>query len=162
MVVDQIANEMVIASLVEHTNNVSKLASELGYKPILIMNALYKGELFKKFKYDSKKDIITISEDLEVEKLAVTESLSDLRAQVEEFIGNMNALEKDMTVDELRMFIPGTPELHVRMSIYTSEKLVTYDLKDPKDKKSVYTFVTLKENADKQYGKKQFKSNGKG
>lgn len=162
MVVDQIANELVVASLVKHTNNVSAIASELGYKPLLIVNALYDGDKLGKFKYNSDKDLITIGEEVEVEKLSVTESLSDLRGQIEKFIGHMNALEKDMTLDELQMFLPGTPELHIRMCVYMSQTLTSYELKDPKDKKSVYTFVTLKENADKQYGKKQFKSNGKG
>lgn len=161
MVIDSIANELVIASLVKHTNNVSALASELGYKPLLIMNALYDGDRSGKFKYDSKKDIITIDSEVEAEKLAVTESLSDLREQIEQFIYNINLLEKDMSIEEMQMFLPGTPVLHIKMCIYTSEKLTTYDLADKKDKKSVYTFVTLKENADKQYGKKQFKTNGK-
>lgn len=158
MVIDSIANELVVASLVKHTNNVSALASELGYKPLLIMNALYDGDRSGKFKYNSKKDTITISEDVEVNSLAITESLSDLRQQLEQFIRNINALEKDMVIEELQMFLPGTPELHIKMCIYLSNELTSYELNDPKDKKSVYTFVTLKENADKQYGKKQFKT----
>ena len=98
MVIDSIANELVIASLVKHTNNVSALASELGYKPLLIMNALYHGDRSGKFKYDSKKDIITIDSEVEAEKLAVTESLSDLREQIEQFIYNINLLEKDISI----------------------------------------------------------------
>lgn len=155
--IDQIANELIIASQIEHTNEVSKLAEKLGYQPILIMNALYAGEKTGKFKFIAKKDIIKIDGDVTVADLAVTDGLSDSREQVELFIANLNDLEKDIWVDELHhSFIPGLAELHLKIAIYTSPKLTTYELSDPKDKESKYEFVTLVENADKQFGKKQF------
>ena len=70
-------------------------------------------------------------------------------------MGYTNRRETDMTIDELGVLLGGTPELHIKMAIATSPLLATYELTAPKDKKSVYTFVSLKENADKQWGKKQ-------
>lgn len=155
--IDQIANELIIASQIKHTNSVSALATDLGYQPILIMNALYAGEKAGKFSYIQKKDIIIIGEDVNVDSLDITDGLRDSREQVEIFFANLNDHEKDMWVDELHHnFISALPELHLQIAIHTSKKLATYELADPKDKKSKYTFITLKENLDKQWGKKQF------
>lgn len=160
--VDEIANELIIASQVEHTNQVSKLAEKLGYQPILIMNALYAGEKVGKFTFVPKKDIIKIDGDVDIANLAVTTGLSESREQVEQFIANINEEEKDMWIDELHhSFIPGLPETHLKIVVFTSPKLATYKLTDPKDKESTYEFVTLKENAAKQFGKKQFDTSKK-
>lgn len=154
--IDQISNEMMIASQIMHTNNVSEIVSELGYQPLLIVNALFAGEAADKFTYVKKKDIIKIHEDVEIDALAVTDGLADTREQLELFITNQNSLETDMTLEELHMFLPSVPEMHIKMAAHTSTKLATYEYADPKDKESVYTFVTLAENLDKRWGTKQF------
>lgn len=153
---DKIANELIIASKLMKTNVVSEIASEIGYQPILILNALFAGERSGKFVYVKKKDIIKVSEDVELEHLVITDGLAEAREIIEEFITNENGLEVDMTIDELRSFIPSLPEVHLKVAVFTSKFLTTYELSDPKDKESVYEFVTLKENADKQWGTKQF------
>lgn len=155
--VDGIANEIILASLELHTNNISKIATELGYQPILIMNGLFAGEKAGKFVYDKKHDLIkNISEDLIIDQLSITEGLTESMEQIELFMEAENSIEVDLTIDEIRKFIPMFPELHMRIALRVNRKLVTYDLADPKDAKSVYTFITLKENADKLWGKKQF------
>ncbi len=154
--VDKIVNEIIIASQIMKTNSVSRIASELGYQPILIMNALFEGERQGKFVYVKKRDIIKIHESVEIELLTPTEGIEDSREMVELFIANENSIEVDMSFEELRGFIPMLPELHLKIALYTSKKLAHYDIADPKDKESVYTFYTLKENLDKKWGKKQF------
>lgn len=155
--VDKIANELILASLELHTNNISLIAKELGYQPILIMNALFAGEKAGKFRYDRKKDILVdIDEDLIIEQLQITEGLVESMEQIELFMEAENAIEVDLTLDEIRKFIPMFPELHMKLGLKVSRKLSTYQLADPKDPESVYTFVTLKENAEKQWGAKQF------
>lgn len=153
---DQIANEIILASVELKTNVVSKIASNLGYQPILIMNALSVGEKSGKFVYVKKKDIIKISEDVELDALSVTDGLAESRVMIEIFIANQNAIEVDMTTDELHGFVPNLPPVHLSIAIRTSPLLTTYDIADPKDKDSVYTFVTLKDNLDKKFGQKQF------
>lgn len=154
--IDQIVNEMLLASEELQTNKVSRIAEELGYQPILIMNALFKGERDGKFVYVKKRDIIRIADGIEFDKLQVTDGVAESRAVVEEFIANENGIETDLTIDELRTFIPNLPELHLKLAVRTSDKLSRYDFADPKDKKSVYTFITLNENVDKKFGAKQF------
>lgn len=154
--IDNIVNEIIIASYLLKTNNVNVIASELGYQPILIINALFKGERDGKFVYIKKKQILNISEDVQIEALAVTEGVLENLAVIEEFIANENSIETDMSMDELRTFIPQCPELHIKIGLFVSDKLATYEYADPKDKESVYTFITLKENKDKVWGAKQF------
>lgn len=154
--IDQIASELIIASLILHTNNVSAIAGEIGYKPILIINALYRGNETGKFVYNKKKDTITISADVEPSQLAVSEGMAELVEQLEILIAYLNGDEKDMSVEELQMLLGGTPELHIKVAIYASQLLTSYELTDPKDKESTYTFVTLKTNEDKKFGTQQF------
>ena len=154
--IDQIANELLVASKILGSNNVSHIAQEIGYRPMLIITALYRAGKSGKFTYDKKSDTITPGGDIAYEQLQLTEGMSELVELVEEFITYMNEEEKDMTYDELIMLLGGVPELHIKMVAFTSNKLTTYDYADPKDKKSVYTFITRKENAEKQWGSKQF------
>jgi len=154
--IDYIANEIILASQELHTNNLSTIASELGYQPILIMNAVFAAEKSGKFVYVKKKDIIKISEDVDLDSLVVTEGLIESRDQIEMFIANQNVLEVDLSTDELRGFIPMLPEVQMKVAIRSSKRLATYDITDPKDRDSTYTFVTLKENLDRRFGEKQF------
>lgn len=154
--IDQITNELIIASRLLHTNNVNAIAGEIGYKPMLIINALSHGVEVGKLTYNKKKGIIKISEGVESEHLSVTESMNELIEQLELFARYRNAEGKDDAINDIMAFLPGTPELHIKIAVFVSKKLDNYDLADPKDKQSVYTFVTLKENVKKQFGLKQF------
>ena len=155
-VVQKIANEIILASQILHTNKVSKIAEELGYQPLLIINALYFGDRDGKFTYVKKKDIIKIDPEVVIGTLALTEGISDTREQIELFIEAQNSLEKDVAIDDLRGFLPSVPELHLKIAVETSTELATYEFADPKDKESVYTFITLKDNIDKKFGTRQF------
>lgn len=154
--IDRIANEIIVASVIMKTNNLSAIASDLGYQPMLILNALFQAERDGKLTYIKKKDLIKIHEDVEIDSLVMTDGLIESREQIEMFIANENSIEVDMSFDELRGFLPMLPELHMKIALYTSRKLASYEFADPKDKDSVYTFYTLKENADKFWGAKQF------
>lgn len=156
--IDKIANEIIIASQIMKTNNLSAIAAELGYQPMLILNALYQAQRDDKLTYVKKKDIIKVAEDVEVVHLAVTEGLAESREQIELFIEFQNEMEVDMSFEELRGFLPMLPELHMKLALHTSKRLAHYEVVDPSDKDSVYTFYTLKENEGKWWGKKQFDS----
>src|SRR4051812_22928028 len=129
--IDKIVNEIMIASQIMKTNSVSTIANDLGYQPILIMNALFKGERDGKWVYVKKKDLIKISEDVEIESLVITDGLIESRDTVEEFMANENSIEVDMTFEELHKFIPMLPELHLKIALFTSKKLYEYEYADP-------------------------------
>ncbi len=156
VMIDQIANEVMIASMLMHTNNVSRIAEQIGYRPMLIITALYRAGELGKFTYNKKQDTIQISEDVDLDNLAVTEAMTELVDLMEQFMTYLNAEEKDMSIEELVMLLGGVPDLHIKIAAHVSKRLTTYELAQPKDKKSVYTFITLKENVEKQFGKKQF------
>jgi hypothetical protein len=159
--IEQITNELIIASSILHTNKVSRIAEEIGYKPLIIMNGLWSGDADGKLTYNKKQDTITISPDVAIEHLLVTESMRELIDQLEIFIAFRNKDERDETTMDVVAFLGGTPELHVKIAVLASKKLTSYELHQPGDKKSVYTFITLKENADKQFGKAAFKPKAK-
>jgi len=118
---------------------------------------LYEGERLGKFKWDRKKGILTVDYEVLANKPAVMESTLDLCHTIEELIRNLNSDEKDMSFEELFInWLPGVAEMHVRMAVRVSQLLTTYELTDPKDKESTYTFITLAENLSKEWGRKQF------
>lgn len=156
MDVNLVANEIIIASQILHTNNINTIASELGYQPLVILNALYVADRDGKITWIKKKDIFKIHETVEIEALAVSEYMNETREQLELFLEAQNSIEKDITLEDVHAFLPQVPELHLKIAISRSTKLATYELSDPKDKESVYTFLTLAENLDKKWGTKQF------
>jgi hypothetical protein len=162
--IDRIGNEMIVASLVLHTNSVDRIAGELQYNPVLVINALYRAEDQGKVKYDSKTKTFSIYEEVDVPNLAITENFLgheediDVNEQIAQLIRNLNQDETDMSVEELVSWIPGSAPIKFKVFAYVHPELATYELTDPKDSKSVYTFVTLKENLGKNWGAKQFKA----
>lgn len=156
MISENVANEMIIASQVMHTNNISNIASELGYQPLLVINALFAGQRSGKFVWNKKKDIIKIAADVAIEQLVITDQLIEIRDALEEFISNHNEQEKDFVFEELHGFIPAVGETQLKVALYSSRVLDSYEIADPKDRQSVYTFYTRKENLDKLWGNKRF------
>jgi len=156
MLIDQIANEIIIASVIKGTNKLSVIAEELGYQPMLILNSLYKAEEDGKLVYVKKKDIINVSPDVEIDSLQLTEALEDSMGVLETFISYRNKVERDEAFEDIRAFIPMLPELHLKIALKMNKNLASYELADPVDKDSVYTFYTLKENLDKKWGTKAF------
>lgn len=158
---EQIANELAIMSKITKSNNVSFLAGKLGYRPAMIIVALQIGEDAGLFKYNKKKDLIKVADDKfdDLYKLDVTNNSAEIRDLIERLITIQNTREVDLSTDEIAMLMGFPTEVELlNLPISTSDKLSTYELSSGKDKKSVYTFVTLKENVDKQWGAKQFKS----
>lgn len=157
MMIDQVANEVIIAAHLLHTNDVNRIAQELGHRPLLIITGLYKAQELGKIEWDEKKDLIKVSPEVTEKLLFTTEATQELTELLDQFIYHMNTnKERDVSVEELTMLLGGVPELHIKMAAFKSDRLSTYELADPADKKSVYTFLTLNKNLEKQWGKNQF------
>jgi hypothetical protein len=160
-----IANEMLIAKEVMKTNSVDTVAAQLGYSPMLIVNALYQGERDGKLAYNRKQKTFTAAEGTEVSALSLGEEFTtagdfNIGAELAQLIANLNSEETDMSAEELMGWL-GISDVRVKMLAFVNSKLAMYDLADLKDRKSVYTFITLKENVDKRWGEKQFVQKGK-
>ena len=160
--IDRIGNELIVASIVMHTNSVDRIAGELQYSPVLIINALYQAQRDGKIDYNEADKTFAINADVAVESLALTEQFIgndpslDVKKEIIQLIRNLNSTKVDMSAEELSTWLPGASATRLKMFAYTEPTLTTYELADPIDKESVYTFITLKENAGKQFGKNQF------
>lgn len=160
---DYIANEMLIAKAVMQTNSLDRIAGELQYAPILISNALYDGERSGKLIFNRKSRTIEAGEDVEVQRLAVSPEFFgvgnddiNLPEQLELLIRNLNSDQIDMSVEELATWLPGFSPVKIKMMVYLNPVLTSYEVVDPGNKESVYTFISLAENATKLWGQKQF------
>lgn len=154
--IDEIVNELLVSTQLLTTNNVTRIATEIGYQPLLIMNALSEGNRRGAFKYDMKKDTIDPAEGIEFDKLALTDGTRELGNQLAILISDLNSREQDIWIKRLSEFVPGVTELQLRLAVYSNPDITEYDAQDPRDKKSIYTFITRTDNADKLWGTKQF------
>lgn len=150
-------------------DKVSDLASKLGLSPIFIINALDEAEQSEFFKRKrDKKGVIT--EELEVlkpidwGKVEHSDFGSDYARVEDEIyiaIENANKAEQDLELGTImawcRGINPSAVEIGLKVMVANGQ-LSTYELSDPADKKSKYTFHTLPKNVGKEWGKKQFKA----
>lgn len=160
-----IANEMLLAKEVMKTNSIDNIAAQLGYSPVLIINALYQGERDGKLVYNRKQQTLQASEGVDVEKLALGEGFTtigdfDVSIELENLIRNLNGEGNDMSAEELMGWL-GISDVRIKMIALVNPNLAMYELTDLKDRKSTYTFITLKENEGKRWGDKQFKTDVK-
>jgi len=163
--VTTIANEMLIAKEVMKTNSVDTIAAQLGYSPMLIINALYQGERDGKLTYNRKQKTFAATEGTDIAALAPGEEFLiagdfNVGEELEQLVRNLNSEQTDISAEELMGWL-GISDVRVKMMAFINPRLAMYDLADLKDRKSIYTFITLKENADKRWGETQFKAKGK-
>lgn len=134
------------------------LATELMYPPLFLINALEYGKTLGILEHDYKTDKVTVLKDAPTTHMGMEVTM--LMNALEDKIRYENAKEQDLTLGLIQQWCtgvrPSAAELALRRLVLDNV-LYEYDLADPKDKKSVYTFYTLVENKDKNYGKKQFK-----
>lgn len=154
----QIRDQIVKANKLHPDWTISRIASELGYSPLFIIEALHLGEIEGDFKRDEEKD--TLVDVQWPERVSSSELLDDLYESIHKVVGYFNAKEMDIEEGLMWQWLNGVRPLMIEFTIddlVMGDKIAKYDLTDPKDEKSVYTFLTLPENKDKQWGRKQFK-----
>lgn len=154
----QILDQIVKAHKLHPDWTISRIASELGYSPLFIIEALHLGEEHGDFKRDEEKDMLVDVQWLD--RVSSSEQLDSIYESVHNVVSYFNAKEMDIEEGLMWQWLNGVRPLMIEFTIddlVMGGKIVKYDLTDPKDEKSVYTFLTLPENKDKQYGRKQFK-----
>jgi hypothetical protein len=151
-------------------DTVSEIAAKLGLSPIFIINALDEGEQLEWFqrKRDKKGAVTEVLEIL----LPINWGIADhdntfgpdhrrIRDEIVCAITNANKEEQDIDLGTLMAWCRGINPSAVEIVLESLTKLNVlgaYDLADPKDVKSIYTFYSLKGNATNQWGTKQFKA----
>ena len=162
----EIARQMAVYSYVNPKDDINDIAMHAGYAPVAVINALHAGSRENIFTTTRDKDgfkSISVSteqyEDIAKTPLNFGEDIAKACDVIEECVENVNRNEGDITRDQMLLWTQLPPvafEVCVQ-ALVGSGRIATYKLQNPKDKKSVYTFLTLPKNADKLWGTKQVK-----
>lgn len=138
------------------------IGKDLMYPPIFIINALDLGKKLGVLEHDYKSDVLKVLKEPVLTFMGT--EIARLMNAFEDKVKQLNGKEEDINLGLLQQWCmgvrPTAAELALRRLVLDGV-LYEYDLKDPKDTKSVYTFYTLAENKDEQWGLKQFKETKK-
>lgn len=151
---------------------ISELANRLMMSPILIINALEEGESMEFFvrKRDKKgnltEELETVS-PIDWGNMAGNEFGSEIvrfQNEILRAIASANSEKNDIEDGTLQAWCRGVKPCAIELALrYLQEQNIisNYQMADPSDKKSVYTFHTLKVNESEKWGSKQFKKGKK-
>ena len=81
--------------------------------------------------------------------------MSQFIEELELYVADANSRESDITTDQLALSAGMRDDTLIRLAVFKSSKLASYELSPVKDKKTVYTFVTLADNLDHKWGERQ-------
>lgn len=158
----EIAMQIAIMHELHPKDTISELAAKLMYSPIFIINALDEGEKMELFSRQKDKDMLVASSGVDYSSFVGTE-LGQENARVQEeivrVIASANQDEQDVEDKTLELWLRGIRPSDTEIALHVLRQtgfIATYDLKNPKDKKSHYTFHTLQPNVGKEWGAKQF------
>lgn len=145
-------------------DTVNQLAERLMYSPLFVINALEEGERLGLFTRTKKNDKIKAEQPLNYSMLVGSEFGSEnarIQDEILSVISSANLDQMDVESGTLDLWTRGIRPSEVEIAIHLLEKggsISSYTMEDPKDKKSEYTFYTLRVNEGKEWGLKQFKS----
>jgi hypothetical protein len=158
---EQVANILAFYAYYHPQEDVDFIATEFKLPVALIVNGLYFGDrsgLFKSVKKGPQFKEIVVSA-VPDDNADFGKDMERIKAMMIEVITNVNTDEKDITDDNLFIWI-GAPLVisKVALQLLVNEhELIKYRITDPKDPKSKYHFYTLPENREKFYGRAEFK-----
>lgn len=148
-------NELAILSHIMQTNSIGALQEIVGIPPLQLHNILTQAQADGKIKYNRKKSNFTLDADLDLDTLAITDGMSQFIEEVELYVADANSRESDITTDQLALAAGMRDDTLIRLAVFKSSKLASYELSPVKDKKTVYTFATLADNLDHKWGERQ-------
>jgi hypothetical protein len=150
-------------------DTVSEIAGRLMLSPLYIINALDEGEKMELFQRQRDKkgevtEVLDTVAPIDWKNLGSDVAGADiqrLQGEILRAISTANANENDIEDGMLQAWCRGIKPSAVEMALrflFQGGIIDNYELADPADKKSVYTFHTLRPNNENQWGKKQFKA----
>lgn len=164
---EQLARQIAVYSVLSKTKKVSSIAEAIGLSPLQVTNAIFAGEKhgFFTVKRDKRQTIDKIEvsteqfDDIALIPSNFGEAVENLCGQIVEFVENRNAVERDVEETTVIM-LARVPDVMITVAlevVKNSGAVHVYQYTDPLDKDSVYTYLTLPENKDKGWHKKDFK-----
>lgn len=169
---EEIAMQIAIMHEKEPKLSISDIAGKLMLSPIFVINALDVGEdlgLISRLK-DNKGEVtdeLAVLDKIDYHELSPTALGSEnyrIQTELILLISSANADKNDIEEGTLNYWTRGIKPSEIELAIHVLLErgiLANYKLKDPKDKKSEYTFYTLNGNESSQWGTKQFKKGKK-
>lgn len=157
----QIAYQLAILHKMYPKNTIDELAAHLMLSPIFVINALKEGERLELFTRKKGSDVIKGSTDIDYDELELGAEISRLNNEIVRVVAEANETKEDVEAKTLEFWCRGINPMALEMAVHvltTIGVIASYELSDPKDKKSVYTFLTIGGNEKKQWGAKQFKN----
>lgn len=165
----EIARQLAVMVELFPDMTISEIASELGFSPIFIINAIAEGERMELIKRtanynDDKLELITALDLENNGGFLFGEENSRLQREITQLLNDLAEKEEDIEHNQLAAWLRGVRPSGIEISLHVLKQLDiidSYQLADPKDPKSKYTFYTLMRNSKFRWGKKQFSAGKK-
>lgn len=164
----EIVWQMAVLREMYPKETISELASRLMLSPIFIINALDEAEKMELFRRTKNKkgeltEVLETMSPVDWESLEGPEFGEDIMRLQEEMVravASANSDENDVESGTLQAWCRGIRPSAIEIALeflYHKVILGRYELADPGDEKSVYTFYSLRVNVANKWGAKQFK-----
>jgi len=163
----EMAMQIVVMKEMHPKDTISKLAERLMFSPIFMINALDEGEKLGLFSRIKDEDQLTTVVPIKYSILMGLEfGKENFRIQNElvRVIASANKDKSDVESGTLDFWTRGIRPADLEIALHVLRKvgfIAKYDLVNPKDKDSTYTFYTMRVNEGKEWGKKQFTADKK-
>jgi hypothetical protein len=160
----EIAYQVAIMHELHPKETISEIATRLMYSPLFIINALDEGEKMELFSRVKGEDTLIANAPVDYQSmLGLDFGQENVRLQNEilRVIASANADKNDVEEGTLMNWCRGIKPADIEIALHVLKQvefIVSYELTDPKDKKSKYTFYSLRINEGNMWGTKQFKT----
>lgn len=148
--------------------SMSQIAKAIGWAPLFLMNALEEGQAMELFTFNREEDTITltISDPLNGSNMySMGDEVARLTDEILYAVATANKLEQDISLEQLQWaWLSGMPPAHIELAVAglkSADLIREYQLNDPFDEESIYTFFSLSGNEENKWGSKQFKPRSK-
>lgn len=166
---EQIAWQLVLLANKHPEKTISELARMLAYPPLFIIAGLEYGEaelLFSRNREDDmiypRKSALQAYDRTADSSALLGDEIDEVQNEIIYVLKVNNERYDDIETGKLAYWLQGvsTGAQEIALEGLKRDGLIdVYELPDPKDAKSVYEFITLPQNADNKWGKKQFSNN---
>lgn len=161
----EIARQLAVMVELHPEMTISEMAAELAFSPIFIINAIAEGKRMELIQRTDKfeDDKLELISPLDLEQqggFLFGEENSRLQREITQLLNDLAEEEKDIEHNQLEFWVRGVRPSALEISLHVLKQLDiidSYELADPSDKKSKYTFYTLMRNSSHRWGRKQFR-----
>ena len=159
----EIAMQIAVFHELYPKETISELAARMMYSPVFIINALDEGEKMELFSRVKDKDKLIATTPVDYATMMGLEfgqEQTRIQNEILRAVASANADQNDVEEGTLQLWLRGIRPGDVELALHVLQKIdfiAKYEIANPKELKSKYTFYTLRINEGKNWGLKQFK-----